>query len=181
MRGFVQLAMEKGYDYYIIEGYDQPWKGGNEGAVGAYWGLFDATGNPKFPFTGMLRSFPQWRTYALVAAILTLLLGLLILGRMPRVRQPGYIVMGGLIALVSTGLLALIDATTLEYIDSGDSLMILAMSPLVLLASAVILTEGIELAASLWRVERRSVRAAIPEGARASPSMCPATTNRRRW
>ena len=49
MRTFVQLAMEKGYDYYLMEAYDQPWKNANEGAVGAYWGLFDAMGAPKFP------------------------------------------------------------------------------------------------------------------------------------
>ena len=71
--------------------------------------------------------------------------------------------MGGLIALVSTGLLALIDATALEYIDPTDIVAMIAMSPLVLLACAIILTEGIELAASLWRVERRVVPAAIPE------------------
>ena len=41
--------------------------------------------------------------------------------------------------------------------------MTIAMVPLVLLAAAVILTEGIELAASLWRVERRAQIAAIPE------------------
>ena len=75
MRGFVQLAMEKGYDYYLMEGYDQPSKISAEGPVGAYWGLFDANSNPKFAFTGLLRSFPEWRTYALVAAILTLLAG----------------------------------------------------------------------------------------------------------
>ncbi len=90
IRAFVKLAMEKGWDYYLIEAYDQPWKGGNEGAVGAYWGLFDANGKPKFPFTGMLRTFPEWRTYAGLAAAITLILGLLILSRMPRVRQPGY-------------------------------------------------------------------------------------------
>jgi len=163
IRGFLPYAMEKGWDYYLLEAYDQPWKIGSEGPVGAYWGLFDADGNSKFTFTGMQRSFPQWRIYALVAAILTLLLGLVILGQMPRVRQQGYLVMGGLIALVSTGLLAVIDATTLDYIDRGDLLMIIAMSPLVLLACAVILTEGIEMAASLWRVERRNVLSAIPE------------------
>ena len=70
----------------------------NEGAVGAYWGLFEASGDPKFAFTGMLRTFPAWRIYALGGAILTLLLGLLILGRMPRVSQPGYLMMGGLVA-----------------------------------------------------------------------------------
>ena len=161
VRAFVQRAMEKGYDYYIMEGYDQPWKDASEGSVGRYWGLFDASGNPKFAFTGLLRSFPEWRSYALLAAVLTLLLGLLILGRMPRVRQTGYLVMGGLIALVSTGLLALIDATALEYVDSTDLVAMIAMIPLVLLSTAIILTEGIEMAASMWRVERRVVRAAI--------------------
>jgi len=163
VRAFVQLAMEKGYDYYLLEAYDQPWKGGNEGSVGASWGLYDALGNPKFGFTGLLRTFPQWRAYALFAAALTLALGLLILGWMPRMRQQGYLVMGGLVAVVTTGLLVLIDASSLEYVDPTDLAMIAAMTPLVLLASTVILTEGIELAASLWRVERRAIPIAVPE------------------
>ncbi len=163
IRAFVQFAMEKGWDYYIMEGYDQPWKDAGEGSVGRYWGLFDASGNPKFAFTGLIRNFPEWRGYALMAAVLSLLLGLLVLGRMPRVRQTGYLVMGGMIVLVSTGLLALIDATALEYVDRTDIVAMIAMSPLVLLACAVILTEGIEMAASLWRVERRVMRVGIPE------------------
>jgi exo-beta-1,3-glucanase (GH17 family)/cellulose synthase/poly-beta-1,6-N-acetylglucosamine synthase-like glycosyltransferase len=165
IRNFVKLALDKGYDYYLIEAYDQPWKGGIEGSVGAYWGLFDANGTPKFAFSGMLRSFPAWRSYASGAAILSLVLGLLILGFMPRVRQSGYIVMGALVGLISTGLLVLLDASTLEYIQPSDLAMTSAMVPLVFLAAAVILTEGIELAASLWRVERRTLRAAIPEKA----------------
>ncbi|HTT83598.1 MAG TPA: glycosyltransferase [Rhizomicrobium sp.] len=163
IRNFVQLALDKGYDYYLVEAYDQPWKGRNEGAVGAYWGLFDATGHPKFAFTGMLRSFPAWRSYALGAALLSLLLGLLILGRMPRVRQPGYLVMGGLVGLISTGLLVILDTSTLEYIEPSDLAMTLAMIPLVFFAAAVIITEGVELASCLWRVERRTIVAAIPE------------------
>lgn len=163
MRAFVQLAAEKGYDYYLLEAYDQPWKGGNEGSVGASWGLYDALGRPKFSFSGLLRTFPQWRTFALLGSVLTLVLGLMILGWMPRLRQQGYLVMGGLVAVVSTGLLLLVDAASLEYVEPADLVMIIAMAPLVLLASTVILTEGIELAASLWRVERRLMRAAIPE------------------
>jgi len=163
VRGFVQLAMDKGWDYYLLEAYDQPLKKWDtEGAVGAYWGLFDATGHPKFAFTGLLRTFPAWRSYALFAAVLSLSLGLFVLGRMPRVHQTGYLVMGGLIALVSSGLLALMDATALEYIDPTDIAAMIAMSPLVLLACAIILTEGVELAASMWRMERRVVPAAIP-------------------
>jgi exo-beta-1,3-glucanase (GH17 family)/cellulose synthase/poly-beta-1,6-N-acetylglucosamine synthase-like glycosyltransferase len=163
IRNFVQFALKKGYDYYLVEAYDQPWKAANEGVVGAYWGLFDASGNPKFAFTGMLRSFPAWRSYASGAALFSFLLGLLILCRMPRVRQPGYLVMGALVGLITTGLLVLFDASTLEYIQPSDLAMTLAMIPLVMLAIAVILTEGVEMASSLWRVEKRALIAAIPE------------------
>jgi exo-beta-1,3-glucanase (GH17 family)/cellulose synthase/poly-beta-1,6-N-acetylglucosamine synthase-like glycosyltransferase len=163
-RAFVQLAMTKGYDYYLIEGYDQPWKETLEGSVGAYWGLFDANGRAKFPFTGMFRSFPQWRMYAALAGLITFLLGLLVLGRMPRVHQVGYLVIGGLVTVVSTGLLSLLDVITLHYIDVIDMAVLLSMVPLVLLAATIVITEGIEMASSLWRVDRRAVRAEIPAG-----------------
>jgi exo-beta-1,3-glucanase (GH17 family)/cellulose synthase/poly-beta-1,6-N-acetylglucosamine synthase-like glycosyltransferase len=163
-RAFVQLAMVKGYDYYLIEGYDQPWKDSLEGSVGAYWGVFDASGHPKFPFTGLFRSFPQWRFYAALAGIITLLLGFLVLSRMPRVHQVGYLVIGGLVALVSTGLLSLLDAVTLHYVDVLDAAILISMVPLVLLAATIVITEGIEMAASLWREERRTVHAEIPAG-----------------
>ncbi|MGB8603095.1 MAG: glycosyltransferase family 2 protein [Rhizomicrobium sp.] len=169
VRNFVKFALDKGYDYYLIEAYDQPWKSGVEGAVGAYWGLYSADGTPKFAFTGLLRSFPQWRSYMVLAAIFTLGFGLLILGRMPRVRQRGYFVMGLLVAAVISGILMVIDVVLLSYVDWIDLLLIIAMIPLVLLAAIVILTEGVELSSSLWRVEARRVPAAIPEqGARVS-------------
>ncbi len=96
---------------------------------------------------------------------------MLILGRMPKVRQTGYLVMGGLIALVSTGLLALIDATALEYIDPTDIIAMIAMSPLVLLACAIILTEGIETGGIL--VARGSPRCAGRDPAEQRPRLDP--------
>lgn len=168
IRNFVKLALDKGYDYYIIEAYDQPWKAAKEaqgGSAGAYWGLFNAEGTPKFHFTGDVRPFPEWRKFTFFGALLSLLLGLLILSRMPRVSATGYLVMGGLVALVTTGVLVLIDGISLDYVDPYNIAMIVAMMPLVLLASIVVLTEGIELAAALWRVEKRAVKAVIPEKA----------------
>ncbi|HEY5337405.1 MAG TPA: glycosyltransferase family 2 protein, partial [Rhizomicrobium sp.] len=64
-----------------------------------------------------------------------------------------------------TGLLSLLDASTIMYFDPGDIVVLTALVPLVLLASTIVLTEGIELVASLWRVERRAVRAVIPQAA----------------
>ena len=116
------------------------------------------------------------------AAILTLLLGLLILGRMPRVRQPGYLVMGGLVALVTTGLLVLIDATSLEYIDPSDLAMIVAMAPLVFLACYRDPDRGHR--AGGQPVARGAAGAARGDsGNRAAgfDSRAAVTTNRRRW
>ncbi len=51
IRGFIAEAGRNGFDYNIIEAFDQPWKT-NEGSVGAYWGLFDNAGRAKFALTG---------------------------------------------------------------------------------------------------------------------------------
>ena len=50
---FVAEAERRGIEYNIIEAFDQTWKV-NEGSVGAYWGLFDANRNLKFPLTGLV-------------------------------------------------------------------------------------------------------------------------------
>ena len=48
---FVTRAEAYGIDYNIIEAIDQPWKTA-EGGVGPYWGLLDASREPKFSWTG---------------------------------------------------------------------------------------------------------------------------------
>ncbi|MFM8355460.1 MAG: hypothetical protein ACKOBM_11225 [Gammaproteobacteria bacterium] len=52
VREFVGWAAAEGVDYNLIEAFDQPWKRGLEGTVGGYWGLFDVSGDAKFPLTG---------------------------------------------------------------------------------------------------------------------------------
>ncbi|MCD6074752.1 MAG: hypothetical protein K0Q70_1635 [Rhodospirillales bacterium] len=51
IRTFVAEAARRGITVNIIEAYDQPWKI-VEGSVGAYWGMFDADRNMKFPLEG---------------------------------------------------------------------------------------------------------------------------------
>ena len=52
LRDFVARAEAYGIDYNIIEAFDQPWKT-NEGGVGTYWGMFDASRHAKFAWTGL--------------------------------------------------------------------------------------------------------------------------------
>lgn len=61
IRGFVAHALEKGWQYNLIEAFDQPWKRGQEGAVGGYWGLFDASRMDKGLLAGPVSDVPEWR------------------------------------------------------------------------------------------------------------------------
>jgi len=74
LRDFVTRAEAYGIDYNIVEGIDQPWKT-MEGGVGPYWGLFDASHQPKFEWTGPITD-PDYLKRAGLAVTLGLLLSL---------------------------------------------------------------------------------------------------------
>ncbi len=77
MRDFVSRARAYGIDYNIVEAIDQPWKT-FEGGVGPYWGLFDASRQPKFNWTGPINNPDHWRLAA-IALLVSVLLSLPIL------------------------------------------------------------------------------------------------------
>jgi exo-beta-1,3-glucanase (GH17 family) len=80
IRGFVNLADQNGWHYNLIEAFDQPWKRINEGAVGGYWGLFDADRQDKGVFAGPVSNMPHW-PYWLLIGLAPLLAALLLGGR----------------------------------------------------------------------------------------------------
>jgi exo-beta-1,3-glucanase (GH17 family)/cellulose synthase/poly-beta-1,6-N-acetylglucosamine synthase-like glycosyltransferase len=77
LRDFVTRAQAYGIDYNIVEAIDQPWKT-MEGGVGPYWGLFDASRQAKFPWTGTITD-PDYAKQAGLAVLFGLLLSLPIL------------------------------------------------------------------------------------------------------
>jgi exo-beta-1,3-glucanase (GH17 family)/glycosyltransferase involved in cell wall biosynthesis len=77
IRDFVARADAYGIDYNLIEGIDQQWKM-REGGVGPYWGLFDASRQAKFSWTGPITD-PDYLKRAGLAVLLGLLLSLPIL------------------------------------------------------------------------------------------------------
>ncbi|MDP1522042.1 MAG: beta (1-6) glucan synthase [Methylotenera sp.] len=56
MRGFLQLAHDKNWNYNLIEAIDQPWKRKLEGTVGGYWGIYNTNLTPKFLFNGDVKA-----------------------------------------------------------------------------------------------------------------------------
>ena len=77
LRRFLQRAQQERYVYYLMEAFDQPWKARYEGAVGAYWGIYDVDRKPKFAFVEPIVRIPAWQTLAGISvAIAALLLGM---------------------------------------------------------------------------------------------------------
>ncbi|MDP1767051.1 MAG: beta (1-6) glucan synthase, partial [Methylotenera sp.] len=56
LRGFLQLAHDKNWNYNLIEAIDQPWKRKLEGTVGGYWGIYNTELSPKFTFNGDVKA-----------------------------------------------------------------------------------------------------------------------------
>ncbi len=163
IRRFVSLADRNGYDYYVIEAYDQPWKAESEGTVGAYWGMFDAAAAPKFAFTGAITSLPGWPSLAFVSVILTLIAGALLLKFAPHLPFRGKAFLAGLAGALATGATAVGSSAALEYADFWTYSVFFIVVPVASLAVAVIISESVELAHALWRTVRRAKTPPAPE------------------
>lgn len=84
VRGLVAMAEAEGWSYNLIEAFDQPWKREKEGAVGGYWGLFDAERVDKGVLSGPVSNLPGWQGWLALSGVLAV--GLLWLAGPPRSR-----------------------------------------------------------------------------------------------
>ncbi|HLG81443.1 MAG TPA: glycosyltransferase [Bradyrhizobium sp.] len=80
LRNFVARANSIDMEYNIVEGIDRPWKY-FEGGVGPYWGILNASLEPKFAWTGPI-VYPHYWNLAIIALLVGILLSLPIL-RLP--------------------------------------------------------------------------------------------------
>jgi glucan 1,3-beta-glucosidase len=85
VREFAAQAAAIGLPYNLIEAIDQPWKRVPEGTVGGYWGILDADRGLKFPLSGPVREWPEWRRAAGITAALAVGLLVVLAWRVPRV------------------------------------------------------------------------------------------------
>ncbi len=87
VNGFVRMAAQEGFDYNVIEAFDQDWKAKLEGTVGGHWGLYGSDRVAKFSLAGPVVETREWpRLFALSGGVaLVLLAGMALLRR----RLPG--------------------------------------------------------------------------------------------
>lgn len=103
VRGFLATAHAQGWSYNLIEALDQPWKRGQEGTVGGYWGLYDAERQDKAIISGAISNHPHWPVFALSAAALGI--GLLLAAQRSAPTAPQLQIF--MVALIGGNLLAL--------------------------------------------------------------------------
>lgn len=72
--GLIKLAAKEGFDYNIIEAFDQNWKQALEGTVGGHWGLYTADRAAKFDVAKEAVADMNWRVLAGISVGLTILL-----------------------------------------------------------------------------------------------------------
>jgi len=60
IRALIKVANENGFDYNIVEAFNQSWKSELEGVVGANWGLYSVDRKEVFPLTGPVYENPNW-------------------------------------------------------------------------------------------------------------------------
>ncbi|MDR2365613.1 MAG: glycosyltransferase [Zoogloeaceae bacterium] len=60
IRGFLAHERAAKLDYFLMEAIDQPWKMELQGWDGAYWGMFQADREAKFPLEGALPPDVRW-------------------------------------------------------------------------------------------------------------------------
>ncbi|WP_439813906.1 glycosyltransferase [Zavarzinia sp. CC-PAN008] len=150
VRGFLNLARAQGYDYYIMEAFDQPWKRSIEGSVGAFWGVFDADREAKFAFTGPVLEIPNWIWIAAGAVGIALpgLFWLLWRGR--NLRVEGRVFYAGMLMVAGNVAAWTLYVATTQYLTLPMAIVYASLSVGLLFLLSMLLAESYEIAEALW-------------------------------
>ena len=89
LRRFLHEAEQRRFIYYVMEAFDQPWKAAGEGAVGAYWGVYNVQRKVKFPFDAPVVRIPHWQVLAGLSVLVALIILTLLLFDSRALRKRG--------------------------------------------------------------------------------------------
>ena len=151
LRTWFNRAKEQKIDYYVMEAFDQPWKEKLAGRTEAYWGMFNADRQPKFPFTGPVTEDTGWPWKALAASLLALLPMIWFARAFSRFKLMGRFFFAALIQL-ACGLV--VWSATLPfnfYLSWIDWTMLVLLFPAQIAILAILLINGFEFTEVLWR------------------------------
>jgi exo-beta-1,3-glucanase (GH17 family)/cellulose synthase/poly-beta-1,6-N-acetylglucosamine synthase-like glycosyltransferase len=155
LRRFIARAKQEKYIYYVMEAFDQPWKSVTEGAVGAYWGVFDVKRQPKFPLITPIVEIPEWRTLAAISVAIAVITFALLLIDSRTLQKRGRSFLGLIAFSAATAGVWIVYSYTRQYITVTTGLVGLLMIIGMIGVVVVLLTEAHEWAEASWASRRR--------------------------
>jgi len=160
LRRFLDRAAQEGYIYYVMEAFDQPWKAQTEGAVGAYWGVFDVHRQPKFEFSAPIVGIPEWRLLAALSVVVALITFALLLTDASTLTSRGRSFLAVIAYALATAMVWIIYDYLQQYLSLSAIIVGILMLVGMIGVIIVLLVEAHEWAEALWVRERR--RALVP-------------------
>lgn len=155
LRRFLARAEQKDYTYYIMEAFDQPWKRTNEGAVGAYWGVYDAQRHAKFEFIKPIVSLPEWQTLAIISVIIAAIIFSLLLRDSSSLNHRGRSFLAMVAYVLTTTVVWIAYDYFRQYMTTETIMVGVVMMLAMMGVIMVLLIEAHEWAEALWVKGRR--------------------------
>ena len=162
LRKFLKRVSEDPYIYYLMEAFDQPWKADIEGAVGAYWGVYDVDRNPKFEFTQPIKPVPQWELLAGVSLVLAFIIFGLLLIDSNTLRGHGRSFLAIVSYLAATTIVWIIYEYSSLYHTIGTVIIGFLMVIGTIGIALVLMAEAHEWAEAIWIKDRRRYMKIMP-------------------
>lgn len=156
LREMIRRAETQQLNYYILEAFDQPWKASLEGAVGAYWGIFDSDRHAKYPLNGDVLTVPGWQYWAIWASVLSaVMMGIFVVARRS-IKLPGLLFLG-LVTNLGASMLFWSISVFVRHYHTKISLAFFGLTLLMqIIAVLILLVESLEIVDVIWY--RKTVR-----------------------
>ncbi len=153
IRDWLNVAKADHIPYYLMEAFDQPWKEQLSGRTEAYWGMFSADRQLKFPFIGPVTEDTGWPWKALAASLLALIPMIWFGIRFSRFKPMGRLFFDFLIQLACGLIVWSVTLPFNFYLDWIDWSMLVLLFPAQVAILAILLINGFEFTEVLWRRE----------------------------
>ena len=157
LRRFLQRAGQEHITYFVMEAFDQPWKGlEKEGTAGAYWGVYDAYRAEKAPLIDSeLVRVPHWPWLAAASVMVSVFVLLVIYLHTVRLRNRGRVFLAAVVFPGATLAVWLFYDFIEQYMTIANAVLGLSLLFAMVSVSTLVLIEAHEWAEAQWGVSRR--------------------------
>jgi len=160
LREFLNRADAEKVTYYIVEAFDQPWKMSLEGSAGAYWGIFNADRQPKYPMDSDVIAMPNWEHWATGAAVFSVVLMGLFLFTRSSLKLPGLLFFGLIANLAASTIFWSVSIGAQQYQTNLTMVFWGILILMQVMAAVILLIESLEIAEVIWH--RKTARTFQP-------------------